>query len=319
MGIYKDTKIILGNGKLIPIKNLKVGDYVMGYDSKTYKVKNIEVTKQKIYKINSELIKDLYIDNYQKLIIRHNNDLKKVELSSSEMREPLLFSKNIVDFKFSIDDITIDPYLLGFWFSLETKEEFINLNFLNTDNFHIINDCYLKSIRKMVKYYDETGDYDSLKINKNTIFLDYINKIIKNKFIIPNQYKFSNIENRKKFIAGILDNLGEIINTEFGKTIRIKLTNEKLAKDIEFILHSLGFFTNNIKIKFNSNNLSIHLYIFGYFRDIPLLMKKNLLNYKFNYAEKISITEFKKKDDSYNLNIENCDYIFGEDFTIYSV
>ena len=319
MGLYKDTKILLSNGKLCIVKNLKVGDYIMGYNSKSYKINKIKINKEKIYKIESELTKDLFIDNKQEIVIKHNDQLKKILISSPEMRESILFSKNIVNFSFSVDDITIDSYLLGYWFSLETKEDFINLNHIKIDDFYTINNYYLKSIKKMVKYYDDTGDYSNLKLKKNNIFLDYISKIINNKFSIPKEYKYSNIENRKKFIAGILDGCGDIVFTNDTKTVQIKLLNEKLSKDIEFILHSLGFFTNTIKIKYKNKKIIITIFIYGNFKDIPVLLKKNIKNKKFNGKDNINLSEFKKKDDSYTIFLDDCNYIFGEDFTIYSL
>ena len=99
---------------------------------------------------------------------------------------------------------------------------------------------------------------------KNNLFKKYIENTFhhansKTKFI-PNEYKMSSIEDRLELIRGLIDTDGSI--NEKGH-IKIGFVSEQLAKDLQFVLQSLGYRSKMTIGKRKGKNNTYNLYIRG--------------------------------------------------------
>ena len=99
---------------------------------------------------------------------------------------------------------------------------------------------------------------------ENNLFKKYIENTFhhansKTKFI-PNEYKMSSIEDRLELIRGLIDTDGSI--NEKGH-IKISFVGEQLAKDLQFVLQSLGYRSKMTIGKRKGRNDTYNLYIRG--------------------------------------------------------
>ena len=294
--LKKDTPILMFNGDIKMIQDIKIGELVMGDDSCVRQVMdtvigrdimyNIKMEKGGDYTVNSHHIlclkqntfKDIYKDNesyickwWENLNIKE----KRFECKEKAKEEALHFLKNIHNLpEYTIPkiiDINVKDYinlpeniqkeLYGYKVSVYFPYKEINI------------DPYL--LGKWLGFEKEiTSDINKIYIEKDSEYIpneyipnEYIpNEYIPNEYIpneyIPNEYIPNEyIPNEYKYNCQSiqLQLLAGFIDSRICSNYFI-IHHPKLIKDLEFICRCLGFWTN---IKDNS------LYINGPFHKIP--------------------------------------------------
>lgn len=114
-----------------------------------------------------------------------------------------------------------------------------------------------------------TNDHDLFRSNLNKLGL--IGTKSGNKFI-PNEYKYSSIEDRKEILAGLIDTDGN-----YGNNGSMEITSKsiKLAEDIAFIANSLGLYASlNEKYNKKYQTMYYRVHIFGKLYTIPTRLKR---------------------------------------------
>lgn len=294
--LARGTKIIMFDGSLKNVEDVKIGDKIMGDDSTPRTILSLARGKEEMFDIISETgdkytvnrshilslkcktnnfqnnIVDISVENYLKL-------QKKSHLSGYKV--PIYFPKV---------EVPIDPYFLGLWLSNEknTPKE------IKLDENEIINFCenYL----------------NKHKILEKCVVTDYLENICfaKTKYI-PDIYKCNCVETQLKLLAGFVDAIGSLNSNK--TSFKIIQQNEQLSNDIIFVARSLGFCVTK-----NDNYINID----GECDKIPTMLKnkqakkyvnKNILNYEITLK---SIGE----GDYYGFEIDgNHRFVLG-DFTV---
>ena len=253
----RDTPVIMYDGTIKMIQDVKIGDQLMGDDSTPRNVINlgrgmemmydIVPTKGDIYTVNESHILSLkYSTNRNKNIRKGTvidiplKDYMNLPNSYHGRGGPLLGYRVGVDFPYK--EVDIDPYFLGYWLGdgnsrntgITTIEECVvdyYRNYANSLNLNIrISDS---NKTRCPTYYSTSGK----KISKNKL-LDMLKKhnLIRNKHI-PHIYKCNSREIRLQLLAGILDS-----DSSAAKGIYdIIQKNETLLDDIIYLARSLGF------------------------------------------------------------------------------
>lgn len=121
----KGTEVIMYDGSLKKVEDVKVGDKLMGPDSAPRTVKKLCRGKETMYQINpvkgdSWVVNENHIlsleetPNQRRKKLTHNITVKEfLSLSKSKRRNLKLYRRG-VDWE-NETDTTIDPYLLGVW------------------------------------------------------------------------------------------------------------------------------------------------------------------------------------------------------------
>lgn len=260
------TKIIMSNGQLKEIQNIKKGDYVMGIDNQPKLVKDIckgvspmYLVKQNQgnhYVVNEDHILTLklnYVKKKNKNTYIEEKAYKKNDIVDISVKEYIKLSatkkhylkgfKGILSFKFN--KVILDPYILGIWLGdgshakteiTNTDPEVVNI----WKQFAYDNDLYITKT-KGITYTINRGTLDHKKINT---FLEQLRelKLFKcgpgGKFI-PKQYLYNDENVRLQLLAGILDTDGYLSQKSLGYEIIQK--SEQLSNDIVYLCRSLGF------------------------------------------------------------------------------
>ena len=298
-----NTPIIMYDGTIKFVQDVKVGDKLMGDDSTPRNVISLARGREMMYNISSKK-GDGYIVNESHILSlkcssNYSKKMKKGQVIDMSVVEYLNLPKSFhgrrgplfgyrVPLDFEEKNVEIDPYLFGYWLG------------------------------------DDSLFHNKINSIDNNIFIDFLEqyKLLKNKHI-PLHYKCNSRKIRLKLLAGIIDSDGNYYD---GNCYKITQKNEKSLDDIVYLARSLGF--NSIKKqnskKYPNSNSKNETYfsttICGRGLDeIPVKCiekksnprkhTKDTLNYRIK-LEKIGI------DDYYGFEIDgNHRFVLG-DFTV---
>ena len=260
----KGTKILMYDGSLKNVEDIKVGELLMGDDSTPRKILSLATGTEEMYKIlqrdgidyivNKSHILSLQlrewgagsgssrgqksIDNYGKVINISIADYLKLPHTKQGWlygySKPALYTEK---------EVLLDPYFLGVWLGDGNSREVS----ITTDG----------RDAELVKYYKETAQKFNLQVreeynseNSNNYHLTHNKRGVKNPIKeilkhynlilnkhIPNDYIVNSIESRLKLLAGLIDTDGYVDKKSYGITLKSLL----LSNDIKRLCWSLGF------------------------------------------------------------------------------
>lgn len=210
----RNTPIMLYNGNIKMVQDIKVGDVIMGDDSTPRTILSLARGKEQMYKIIPSK-GDPYIVNESHIL-----SLKyKYDINTHSKTKGTICDISVIDFLYlpksyhSKDgalvgyrvpilfpkiEVILEPYLLGFWLGNESSND------------TAIQDAYI--VKHLTEY------------------------CLQNKFI-PYEYKCNDRNTQLELLAGIVDSIGLNSNNSY----EFNLQNERLIDDIIFVSRSLGF------------------------------------------------------------------------------
>ena len=258
-GLSMETQLLMFDGDIKQVHQLKIGDVLMGDDSTQrhiVSIKTIDSSKTKLYEIKQKKGMKYKVnrDNYISLKLSrirtkknfkiHDREYVKNDIVDIRLQDYLNLTKTVqLDFKsfkssinFGPQPIMIPPYILGLWI-MDTA---VLTTEITMDSL-ILQHCYEISQRHKMTITHSRGcryliDFDEGK-NFHTCLTEL--KLTGGKYI-PSVYKINSRENRLHLLAGIIDCEGYVNNNCYELTTK----NEKLVDDIVFLCHSLGFYAS---------------------------------------------------------------------------
>ena len=216
------TPIMLSNGKIKSVENIKVGEKLMGDDSKPRTVLSLARGREMMYEIKPTKGDSYTVNESHILSLRCSftkGKYKKNQIVDICVKDYLKLPKDIkknmlkgykVPVEFPEKEVLMDPYVLGYWLG----DGHSNAPAITTEDEPVVE--YFRH------YCDELGHYNLLN-NKH----------------IPHVYKCNSRDIQLKVLAGIIDSDdGSLIYNGCYDVIQ---KNEKLLDDIIYIARSLGF------------------------------------------------------------------------------
>ena len=262
MGI--DTPILMYNGDIKMVQDIKVGDQLMGDDSTPRNVLSLArgremmydiiPTKGDKYTVNESHILSLKMSsNYNN---KKYNHPKKNDIHDVSLLEYLNLPKGFkhilkgyrVGVQFTCKDVDIEPYFLGLWLGDGTSQT-TGITTLDDCVINYINE-YSERLNSRVVICDTNGTRcctysivnsstkkeNNLKGNNKLLNMLKNHNLLLNKHI-PKIYKCNSRQVRLELLAGIIDSDG--CESHGGYDIIQK--NETLLDDIIYVARSLGF------------------------------------------------------------------------------
>jgi replication factor C subunit 3/5 len=320
-----DTPVIMYNGEIKKVQDIKLNDLLMGDDNKPRKILNTVVGADVMYKIIQENGDD-YIVNSDHIIslklvrtfitILKNNQYILYWFENHVLKKKIFENSDDAIIKYNnfkleleknnninkigdICDISIKDYIdkENHWKNSYNGYKTNQINCWKTKK--VLLDPYLigywiADSNKFTHMYNITDEFKNGLIEYNLLNDKYI----------PNDYKINDIETRLKLLAGFLDNISNITKDNY---FEFTYDSNKIIEDITFIARSLGFMVHITKLK---------VQIYGY--ELKLIPTKNqiknieykdFLNYKIK-IEKLDIDKY------YGFEIDgNKRFLLG-DFTV---
>ncbi len=289
----KGTQILMFDGSIKNVEDIRVGDFVMGPDSTSREVLRLVQGKEKMVEI-TPIKGEPFVINYNHMLhltpsgknlsimsplnIKFSDWLEK---TSECFKEKHKLTKTGVDF--SEKELPIPPYILGAWLgdghthkvALTTKDQEIEQEWVEyISSYGLMNKVYNKKGCKTIVA--SIGNASGKKWRNNPILRIWQqNNLIDNKHI-PQLYKTASREQRLELLAGLIDTDGHL-NQSSGIDYITKL--KELSDDIIYLARSLGFGANYKKCRKQCVNNGVwgtyyRIHISGDLDQIPTRLKR---------------------------------------------
>ncbi len=253
----EDTPILMHNGIIKSVQDIKQGDIIMGDDSSPRNVLSICSGESELFKVTPSF-GDPYVVNDEHILSLKcsfapkkyentvNPKFKKGKVVNISVKDFLAESKSFrsyykgyrVGVEFKHTDVPLDPYILGIWLGDGTSKV-PEITSIDIEVINALKD-YANGIGLFVRnykisYHVTTGV--SGRKNHFTETLRLLN-VFGNKHI-PFLYKSNSRDIRLSVLAGLLDTDG--CYNEERHSYSITQKSEALSYDIVFLARSLGF------------------------------------------------------------------------------
>jgi hypothetical protein len=249
----KGSKVIMWDGSLRKVEDVKVGDFLMGDDSTPRKVLSLASGKEEMFEVVP------YRGTPKTFTKDHVLSLKNSSgnVTDISIKDYLLKNKSFkrshylyhVPVEFEDKEVSISPYFLGLWLGDGSK----HATHITTPDPEIVS--YLKEYADLLglrvtervkdkgenkaKTYCIVGSTRGEHHNNELLWRMKDYDLINNKHI-PHEYKCNSREKRLELLAGIIDSDGYLNRNSF----QITQKSKTLTDDIAFLARSLGFFVN---------------------------------------------------------------------------
>lgn len=333
----KGTKILMADGIIKNVEDIKVGDRLMGDDGTPRNVLSLAHGQEQMYKVtlrngdsftcNESHILSLQVSAGNRYKQYRGGDIVNISIKDylqlpEWVKEKVLkaYKKPIDSFGWNNNEFDIEPYMYGLWLGDGNSRHFSFT--INNDDNEVIQ--YIKNYAVKhnleIRETNENGNCTTYHLHKGTTNslpykeLNLVHVSAHNgKHVFPT-YKYADRVTRLQVLAGLLDTDGHLIDNVYEIITKFK----ELKEDILFIARSLGFSVSwNPKIV--NGKTYYRIFISGDTDSIPVLLprkkatvrkqKKNPLLYSFT-VEPLDV------DDYYGFTLDgNHLYLLG-DFTV---
>lgn len=326
----RDTKILMYDGSIKNVQDVKVGDFLMGDDSTPRNVLTLARGREQMYKISNKN-GDFYICNESHILslkssTNYNEKIKKGNIIDISVKDylnlPKCFHKEkglLLGYKVPINfrekNIAFDPYLFGYWLGNKTSKNTSIKTRESSVIKYIIDLLKKKHTDLYLQYTGQKYDYRINTLKNKNIFEEFLrdNNLLNNKHI-PQNYLCNSRQIRLSILGGIIDSNG-YLNDD---SVEITQKNKKLVDDIVFLARSLGFSCHTKKISVSKKYYLINIYGLG-IEEIPTLCPRKKICQKKNKIDTLTYTLQIEKldvDEYYGFEIDgNRRFVLG-DFTV---
>lgn len=304
----RGTKILMFDGSVKNVEDIKVGDLVMGADSTPRNVLSlgrgremmydIIPTKGDKYTVNESHILSLKMSTTRKIY----KDIELGDIVNISVKDYLKKSKSFhtatkgwrTGVEFNAQEVPLDPYWFGYWLGNGSSEgpQFATMDqevvdytcsMVDTINqtakfHHQLKYRQDKRPNKALTYNITTGKTSGVA-NRNVVRSALRKLNVLNNKHIPDVFKINSTEIRLQVLAGLIDSDGGSYYP--GQNTDICFKNQRLANDTVFLLRSLGFaaYISPVKKKcHNSKHQTVNTYyrisISGHLDKIPTKIKR---------------------------------------------
>lgn len=341
--LAKGTKVIMSDGSLRNVEDVKNGEYVMGPDSQKKLVSGVNSGVSEMYEIqqnkginytvNKEHILSLKkVDSVRKKgHLKNYTDIVNITIEDY-LKMNDYWKKSFLGYKVEIDFASkrteIDPYFLGLWLGDGSKSETTITN-IDKEIIDYIYE-YAEKIDQIVskrKYKNRVATYHIIgkdfETTKNSTYENLLFEKMKNENLInnkhiPNIYLYNDKETRLKLLAGLIDSDGGVCSNGYEITQKLK----GLSYQIKYLADSLGFKTSITKLKRKIKKLNFvgdyyRVRIYGDLEKVPVLLERKKLNPVRKVNHKMTgfkIVE-KEKDNYYGFTVKDNLFLL-EDLTV---
>ena len=325
-----DTKVRMADMSVKEIKDIKVGDYVMGTNGAT-KVTAVHTGTDTMYDVLTGKKQKLFTCNSQHLILQKSarSTVYKWRHSSDINRRAYVFTGRSIRENNYVPDI--DPYFFGLWLG----------NGFSREAIVVCNENDLPTINWLKSYGEKLGDKVSLRKRTGIIQVEYSVKNkgralkceIRNKLeaygfllsktvnntdrtykekIIPDCFMQMSVARRLSLLAGLIDSDGMYVKSGNNYKYRIEMARKELMQNIYDLVASLGFFPIWYETEHTTNGITRKYYRVDFFgsRDIPCLLKRKQYK-KDPFENKLPCRIVEREEGQYvGITVEAEDHLF---------
>lgn len=265
----KDTPVMMADGTTKKVQDIKVGDLLMGPDSKPREVLSLARGRERMVKIVPTKGMSWTCNESHILCLlesgkwRYNTPLdysliqdESVKTVEYEMNKTKWFRKKLfkVPLNFQKQEVKIDPYWLGYWLGDGTSSD-THITMSHSD-YEAIKPYFEKFVEpyqmliRVTDFQESRGsdcvsvrfiaNEDRFNITRRNPVKEQLREynVLENKHI-PIQYLINDRETRLQLAAGLVDSDGSV-NQEM-KLLDFTFISDSLARTVAWLFRSLGF------------------------------------------------------------------------------
>ncbi|GAB4052723.1 replicative DNA helicase [Spirosoma litoris] len=335
----KGTKVVMFDGSLRKVEDVREGDLLMGDDSTPRRVLSIARGQERMYWIKQNKGIDYRVNESHILSLkrsRNEGGHTKGDVLNITVRDYLTksdkFKTNYKGYKVAIEfpeqTVPLDPYFVGLWLgdghaysSRITSVDNEVVDYLKgyADDLNLTFSTY-QQVGKAPNHAITTGQRGA-KVAFNVQEQLRGLSIIEDKHI-PRSYLINSTENRLKLLAGLVDSDGHY-QEEFN-CYEITQKNKELAEQLKYLCDTLGF---RCSLKEKQATIATRGYIstvyrlriFGNLNSIPVRIerkKARALKARADWRVTGIQVEYDKVDDYYGFSIDGNRLFLLEDMTV---
>lgn len=249
----KDTPIMMADGTIKMVQDVKVGEKVMGADGSVRNVLNTVTGKENMYKVIQNKGDSYEVNESHILSLKATTNFRvkgvsylKGQVVNISIKDYLgmgsKFQRLMKGYKANLvnldagNTLSIDPYLLGLWLA-EGSSNQARLTISKQDE-HLLSEVSNVCEKQGYNFrYTDRGESGCYRVDISGGFYATLKEegLLGNKHI-PTNFKTSSYENRKNLLGGILAGDGHLYRNCF----EIVQKEEGLAKDVVWLARSLG-------------------------------------------------------------------------------
>lgn len=337
----KGTKVMSASGDFINVEDVRVGDELMGPDSAPRHVMRLCRGTEKMYKIIPNKGKEFIVNGNHILSLKRTNRTNKeadnlrdqiVNISVFEYMKKSktfkhlhkLYRPEFLEFK-SRGKLEIDPYFVGIMLGGGSLIHHLILTTADSEILEESQKCVEKLFPEMQFNYNGKYGYRIVDLTQQKNPLkdlfekeglwgqESVNKHI------PEKYKFSSIENRRKILAGLLDSDGDSDGHKSKDNCYDFVSKSRqLVEDVIFLSKSLGLYAS-LSEKEVGGTIYYRTHISGDCASLPIkLPRKQSCERKIN--KNPLVTGFRVEelgeDEYYGFTLDKDHLYIMEDFFV---
>ena len=325
----KGTKVVMYDGSLKKVEEIRVGDQLMGDDSTPRRVLSLARGRERMYWVRQNRGMDYRVNESHILSLRRsrtegphtNGDVLNISVRDYLGKAPK-FKNNYKGYKVAVEfdekPVPVDPYFIGLWLGDGDR----NSPHITTEDLEVMR---FQEERAFTRNAPKKQDG---AVTARGRFAARLNPSLwEGGKHIPNDYLTNATSQRLALLAGLIDSDGHYLQQSNGYEITQK--NRRLAHQIKYLCDSLGFRTSLRKKKaiisaigYESEVYRVRIY--GDVCRIPVrISRKKALPWKNRIkrnAARWQVTgitvEYDKIDDYYGFEIDGNHLFLLEDMTV---
>lgn len=325
-----DTKVRMADMSVKEIKDIQVGDFVMGTNGAT-KVTAIHKGTDTMYDVLSGKKQKIFTCNSQHLILQKSarSTVYKWKHCEDIKRRAYTFTgRSILENNYIP---SIDPYFFGLWLG----------NGFSREAVVVCNENDLPTINWLKTYGESLGDKVTLRKREGIIQVEYsvqnkgkalkceirrkleaygfllaktkdnVERTYKDK-VIPNCFMQMSVTGRLALLAGLIDSDGMYVKSGNNYKYRIEMTREELMHNIYDLVASLGYYPTWYETEHTTNGVTRKYYRVDFYgsRDIPCLLTRKQYK-RAPYDNKLPCRIIEKGEGEYiGITVDAEDHLF---------
>lgn len=325
-----NTKVRMADMSIKEIKDIKVGDFVMGTNGAT-KVTAIHNGIDTMYDVVTGKKQKVFTCNSQHLILQKSahSTVYKWEHCEDIKRGAYTFTgRSILENNYIP---SIDPYFFGLWLG----------NGFSREAIVVCNENDLPTINWLKSYGENLGDKVTLRKRTGIVQVEYsvkskgkslkcgirkqlesygflLSKTVDNAErtykdkVIPSCFMRMSVDRRLALLAGLIDSDGMYVKSGNNYKYRIEMARKELMLNIYDLVASLGYYPTWYETEHTTSGVTRKYYRVDFFgsRDIPCLLQRK--QYKRDpYENKLPCRIVKKGEGEYvGITVDAGDHLF---------
>lgn len=263
----KGTKVLMYDGTLRPVEDIRVGDLVMGPDSQPRTVLSLARGREQMYWVRQNHGIDYRVNASHILSLkrsRNENGWKQGQILNIPLADYVgkstKYQSSFKGYKVAVDfperDVPLDPYFVGLWLGdgasadshicAGDPEVVAYLGELAQSRGEGVTVTLKRNGTNLAKDYRVTNGYNQSQAERDASIKATLRRmgVLGDKHI-PDAYLVNSKSNRLALLAGLIDSDGHYMINQNGP-FEITVKNKRLAGQIKFLCDTLGYSTSLI-------------------------------------------------------------------------